>query len=616
MKLNFSPNLLLLLTCSLLLSCASAQRLSDIDVRPYTVETSHQKLVKDYPFIDPITFKKEQSIVISENVSYKKVKQADLQMDIYQPKSVSGKRPAVLLIHGGGWISGSRQNQAVMAQKLAQKGFVAATVSYRLSREAKYPAAVNDIQDALTFIKKNADQYQINTAKIAILGASAGAQLATLIGVKHPEMVQAIVNIDGVVSFIHPEAEEGEIAGFWLGGMKDEHFTTWKEASPLEYVNRQTPPTLFINSAQDRFHAGRDDMIKKLTDYGIYSEVRTILNSPHSFWLAKPWFSQTVNYTVNFLNETFSTNSDSPYRTIQVAKDGSGEFTTIQEAVDATRDLGPGEVLIQIKNGIYHEKLVIPSWKHQLTLRGESKDGVVIENDDYSGKMNEQTGNEYNTFTSYTVLVTGDDITIENLTIKNSSCGEGQAVALHVEGDRFIISDANILGCQDTVYAAKEGSRQYYLNCTIEGTTDFIFGEATALFDNCEIRSLKNSYITAAATPENQPFGFVFRNCTLTATEEAKEVFLGRPWRPFAKTVFLNTNMGGHIIAEGWHHWPGDEMFPDKEKTAYYAEYGSFGEGSSAEERIGWSHQLTIEEASQYTIEKIFHQKSKWNPNE
>ena len=130
--------------------CASAQKTPEI--QPYTIETSHQKLVKDYPFIDPITFKKEQSIVISENVSYKKVKQADLQMDIYQPKSVSGKRPAVLLIHGGGWISGSRQNQAVMAQKLAQKGFVAATVSYRLSREAKYPAAVNDIQDALTFI--------------------------------------------------------------------------------------------------------------------------------------------------------------------------------------------------------------------------------------------------------------------------------------------------------------------------------------------------------------------------------------------------------------------------------------------------------------------------------
>src|ERR1044072_1384476 len=161
------------------------------------------------------------------------------------------------------------------------------------------------------------------------------------------------------------------------------------------------------------------------------------------------------------------------------------------------------------------------------------------------------------TFNSYTVLVQGNDFYADNLTIQNTAGRVGQAVALHVEGDRATIKNCRLLGNQDTLYLATESSRQYYQDCYIEGTTDFIFGEATVVFQNCTIKSLINSYITAAATRPNQQFGFVFFNCKLIADTSATKVYLGRPWRPFAKTVFINCELGSHIVPEGWNPWKG-----------------------------------------------------------
>ncbi len=299
-----------------------------------------------------------------------------------------------------------------------------------------------------------------------------------------------------------------------------------------------------------------------------------------------------------------------PYITIIVAQDGSGQFTSIQKAITSIRDLGPGEALVRIKAGTYHEKIVIPSSKHKITLQGEGKENTIITNDDYSGKpdiLNEKM----TTFNSYTLLVMSDDIKILNLTIQNASCNQGQAVALHVEGDRFIIKDSKISGCQDTVYTGGNHSRQYYENCYIEGTTDFIFGSATAVFRNCTIKSLADSYITAASTDQSKSFGYVFFECQLIAKEGITKVFLGRPWRPYARTVFINTEMGSHILPEGWNPWKGDKMFPDKDKTAYYAEYESKGQGSTTEKRVPWSHQLTKKEAKKYTVKNIF---GDWNP--
>ena len=306
--------------------------------------------------------------------------------------------------------------------------------------------------------------------------------------------------------------------------------------------------------------------------------------------------------------------AQSPYITITVAKDGSGNFTTVQNAINSIRDLGPAEAFIKIKSGIYNEKIVIPSSKHLITIEGEDKENTIITNDDFSGKLNPLTNEKLNTFNSYTFLVVGDNIKVSNLTIKNSSCNQGQAVALHVEGDRFVMKNSKILGCQDTLYAATDHSRQYYENCYIEGTTDFIFGQATVVFKSCEIKSLANSYITAAATSKENQFGFVFIDCHLTAKEDITKVYLGRPWRPFAKTVFINTTMESHILPEGWNPWKGDKMFPEKEKTAFYAEFGSKGNGSNPDKRVEWSHQLSKKELKNYSIENIFKKSDNWIP--
>lgn len=304
---------------------------------------------------------------------------------------------------------------------------------------------------------------------------------------------------------------------------------------------------------------------------------------------------------------------------LTVAQDGSGNYKTIQEAVNAVRDLGQQQVTIRIKKGVYHEKLVIPSWKTKITLVGESAETTIITNNDYSGKAvpggKDAFGKEkMSTYTSYTVLVQGDDFRAENLTIANTAGRVGQAVALHVEADRCVFVNCRLLGNQDTLYLAKGNSRQLYQDCYIEGTTDFIFGEATVVFERCTIKSLTDSYITAAATTPRQAYGLVFFDCKLLADTGAKKVFLGRPWRPYAKTVFINTEMGAHIVPEGWNPWKGDAMFPDKEKTAFYAEYGSKGPGGSTGNRVAWSKQLSKAEVKKYTVKNILSGADGWQP--
>ncbi len=283
--------------------------------KPYTIESTFQKLKNKYQFIKPIQPLVSKEIKYKENLVYKNENGTKLRLDAYLPKSKNSKtHPAVLLIHGGGWLTGSKENQRIMAQHLAKNGYAAIAANYTLGLEAPYPAGVIDLKDAIRWMRKNANKLHINPDKIAVLGASSGAHLATLIAVTPnseiyrfdsiiSDGVQAIVNIDGIVSFIHPEAsEEGKMAGIWLNGSKDLNYKNWKEASPLEYVNENTPPTLFINSAEPRFHAGRDDMVAILNKHNIYYEIHTIPDSPHAFWLLHPWFEITLDYTVNFLN--------------------------------------------------------------------------------------------------------------------------------------------------------------------------------------------------------------------------------------------------------------------------------------------------------------------------
>lgn len=291
---------------------------------------------------------------------------------------------------------------------------------------------------------------------------------------------------------------------------------------------------------------------------------------------------------------------------ITVSQDGSGDFTTIQAAIDAAKAFPDMRVTIFIKNGIYREKVTVPSCNTRLSLIGESMTGTIITWDDHFKKM-ERGRNS--TFYTWTLKVEADDFLAENLTIENSAGPVGQAVALHVEGDRCLFRNCRIVGNQDTLYAAGNDSRQCFQKCIIEGTTDFIFGAATALFEECILHSKSNSYITAASTPDGKSYGYVFLRCRLTADEGVTAVYLGRPWRDFARTVFLQCEMGHHIVPEGWSNWSGTA----RDKTAFYAEYQNSGTGASSAGRVPWSRQLTKREARSYTPEKILAPRSPGN---
>ncbi|MGN6804110.1 MAG: pectinesterase family protein [Ginsengibacter sp.] len=290
-----------------------------------------------------------------------------------------------------------------------------------------------------------------------------------------------------------------------------------------------------------------------------------------------------------------------------VAKDGSGDFTTIQAAIQAAKSFPYKRIRIFIKNGVYHEKVFVPSWNTRISLIGESEDSTIISYDDYFKKINKGPNS---TFYTPTLLVQGNDFHAENLTVENTAGPVGQALALSVEADRCSFKNCKFLGNQDTVYLSGERNRQYFSNCYIEGTTDFIFGEATALFEKCIINCKANSYITAASTPEGVPYGLVFKNCSITAKAGVTDVFLGRPWRKFAKVVFIQCNMGAFIDKKGWSNWNGTDSY----KTVFYAERNSCGAGADTTERISWSHQLTKEQAEKYSIQNIFSGYKNWDP--
>lgn len=290
-----------------------------------------------------------------------------------------------------------------------------------------------------------------------------------------------------------------------------------------------------------------------------------------------------------------------------VAKDGSGDFTTIQSAIEACKAFPYDRIRILIKNGVYHEKVFIPSWNTKISLIGENKDSTIITYNDYFKKIDKGRNS---TFYTSTFFVQGNDFHAENLTIENSSGRAGQAVALSVEADRCSFSNCKFLGNQDTLYLAGENYRQYFFDCYIEGTTDFIFGEATALFEECTIKCKADSYITAASTPEGIAYGFVFKNCTIEAAPGIKNVYLGRPWRKYAKVVFIDCRMGSFIKPEGWSNWQNTDNY----KTVFYAERNSSGGGANILQRVSWSHQLTEIQAAKYNAKNIFSGIKGWEP--
>ena len=295
--------------------------------------------------------------------------------------------------------------------------------------------------------------------------------------------------------------------------------------------------------------------------------------------------------------------------TLFVARDGTGEFRNINEAIEVCRAFMEYHKVIFVKKGTYKEKLVIPQWLTNIEICGEDRDNTIITWDDHANIVYAPTGKGMGTFRTFTLKIQGSKITLKNITVENNSARLGQAVALHTEGDRLTFINCRFLGHQDTIYTGNAKTQLFFKDCYIEGTTDFIFGPSTAWFEGCDIFCKANSYITAASTPQDVPFGYIFNNCRITCDKDVDKVYLGRPWRDYGYTLFMNCELPREIRPEGWHQWR-----PEAVKTARYLEYNNRGEGAATDQRVPWSRQLTKKEAQQITLERVFTINDNWNP--
>lgn len=289
-----------------------------------------------------------------------------------------------------------------------------------------------------------------------------------------------------------------------------------------------------------------------------------------------------------------------------VAQDGSGDFFTVQEAIDAVPDFRKAaRTTILVRKGVYKEKIIVPESKINISLIGQ--EGAVFSYDDYANKLN-RFGETKGTSGSSSCYIYAPDFYAENITFENTSGAVGQAVACFVSADRVYFKNCRFLGFQDTLYTYGKGCRQYYEGCYVEGTVDFIFGWSTAVFNNCHIHSKSNGYVTAPSTDKGQQHGYVFFDCKLTADAGVGDVYLSRPWRPYAQAVYIRCDLGKHILPAGWNNW-GKKA---NEKTAFYAEYQSKGVGANPQARAPFSHQL--KDLKDYDLQTILSGTDGWNP--
>jgi pectinesterase len=594
----------------------------------YNILNEYSKHLKNYPHIKIVTEFSYQYITEEKNIPYCSTKERELKLDVFYPKEESKtKRIAILFIHGGGWRSGNKAMHYPLLQKLASLGYVCITPEYRLSTEALYPAAIHDVKAAIRWVRKNAKQYNIDPDKIVVSGHSAGGELAAFMGATNgmaqfegdgcykniSSKANAVIDLDGTLAFIHPESGEGDdskrisAATHWFGYSKTENPELWKQAAPLTHVGRHTPPTQFISSGVARMHAGRDDFIAVLKQHRIYSEVRTLEGSPHTFLLFSPWFDTTVYYMDRFLRRTFPAEEKRPGKIITVAKDGTGDLMTVQSAINSVPRNNKKPVTIIIKPGVYKEKILIDSGQQYITLIGEDKLTTILTYNDHTGKV-APNGDTINTRTSWSFKIKADNFTAKDITFQNDAgFTAGQAVAVESNGDKAVFRDCRFLGNQDVLFTNSERSRQYYENCYIEGTTDFIFGAATVWFQKCHIYSKKNSHVTAASTPKENEFGYVFNWCDLGGDTSLHNVSLGRPWRPYASVTYLHCYIGQHIKSEGWSVWNNN----NNHLTTRYAEYANFGPGADRSKRVNWAKELTAEQAKEITVTNVLRG---WDP--
>ncbi|ESQ86685.1 hypothetical protein ABAC460_22420 [Asticcacaulis sp. AC460] len=594
----------------------------------YTVSQRWDGYKDKYPGISrpAAEFQAGQKVLFDQ--LYKKDGSRELHVDVFLPVKANGQ--GILLVHGGGWRSGDKSHFYVMASRLAQRGYTVFLPEFRLSPEARYPAGLQDVNDAIVWAKA----YP-GIDRLAIGGASSGGQMASLLaytaeqdlfkGQAGDTSVNALIDLDGVLDFTTPLALQNEnkpnsVASQWLGGSFEQAPDIWRQASAASHVSASSPPTLIISSGLPRFTAGHEDVAAKLDGFGIRHDYFAFSNAPHDVWLFDPWFSQIVDQMDAFLQAG------------EVRYEVSGScgarpkcFASIQAAVDAAaQDRGGPWAVVDIAAGDYYEKVTVS--RSQVRLRGQGAGTTRLHFDAVAQTAGKYHRNNWGTPGSATLTIDGDQVEVEGLTVENtfdylandarpegdpSKIGNSQGVALllDIHSDRVTVTKSALVGYQDTLFA--NGGRVWIRDSSVSGNIDFIFGNGRVLIEDSEIITRRRavvppageyqSFLTAPSTQLSQAMGIVIYRSRLTREPGVPDasIALGRPWHPtttFAdgryadpnavgQASFLDCWMDAHIHPDHWTVMNGTAR--DGTKTAVFKpqdsrffEMGSHGPGA------------------------------------
>jgi pectin methylesterase-like acyl-CoA thioesterase len=558
-----------------------------------------------------------------KDIEYGRAGGVSLRLDVNSPDG-DGPFPIAILVHGGGWSGGDKSgsdkpgNGADVSPwfaPLTAAKFTWFSINYRLAPEHRWPACFEDVQTAIRWVRAHAAEFKGDPSRIVLFGHSAGGQLVCLSAALAGEdtRVQAVVGFAPVTNFEQDLAARGGLSKSLqqLHGrpqeITDEALAILRETSPLNRVKAGAPHFLLVHGTADKSVPFQQslDFQAKIRANGSTCDLLEIKDAGHGLLTmakADPGFMEK---TIEWVRKALSSTVGGAV----VAADGSGDFRSVQEAINASPQTSTAAQpwTIRIKPGVYKERIYIQREKRFLRLVGEDAATTVLTFDLHANVPGPDS-KPIGTFRTPSTQIDADDFTAENLTFANSAGPVGQALAIRIDGDRHVYRRCRFLGWQDTILVNR--GRHYFEESTITGHVDFIFGGGTDWFERCEIRCLRDGYVTAASTPAETPFGYVFNRCRITGETPEVRTYLGRPWRPFAATLFLNCEMDAVVRPEGWHNWGK----PEREQTTRYAEFGSTGAGAGADARVRWAKTVTADDAAAVTVERVLAGTDGWNP--
>lgn len=560
---------------------------------------------------------------LRRDIEYGSAGGVSLRLDANIPEG-DGPFPVVILVHGGGWSGGDKTgsdkpgNGADITPwfaPLTAAKFTWFSVNYRLAPVHPWPACLEDVGTAIRWIKTHAAEYKCDPTRIALFGHSAGGQLVCLAALDAGDdtRVQAVAGFAPVTDFEQDLAARGglSISLQQLHGLPQavtpEALALLRETSPINHVKAGAPHFLLVHGSADKTVPLAQSLAfqAKLRANGSTCDLLEVKDAGHGLLALIKADPEIMTRAIEWTRKVLVTTTGGA----TVAADGTGDFRSVQEAINASpqNSTAAQPWTIRIKPGVYKERLYIQREKRFLRLIGEDAATTIVSFDLHADVLGPD-GKPIGTFRTPSTQVDADDFTAENLTFANSAGPVGQALAIRIDGDRHVYRHCRFEGWQDTILVNR--GRHYFEECTIVGHVDFIFGAGTDWFERCEIRCLRDGYVTAASTPAETPYGYVFNRCRIVGATPEVRTYLGRPWRPFAATLFLHCELGAVVRPEGWHNWGK----PEREQTTRYGEFGSTGEGANDAVRVRWAKSLTPTEAAAVTMRRVLAGADGWDP--